>query len=110
MSLDEYWYGPVDLAIYYRKAFYLKRDNKNAELWLQGMYFYDAIGKALANAFLEKGKTPYQYMKEPIPLTAEEAKRQKEEAEKERMERIIAGIKAAVKVNKVKKQEGTSDG
>ena len=57
MTPDQYWDGDPALVKYYRKADELKWERKNQELWLQGMYFYEAICDAspVLHAFAKKG-------------------------------------------------------
>ena len=43
MSSAEYWHGDPKLVRAYRKAWEMKRDQRNWEMWLQGMYYYDAL-------------------------------------------------------------------
>ena len=57
----------------YRKAYKLRKEEKNWELWLQGLYFCHALNVALSNAFDDKAKA--EYMSEPLkifPPTQEE--------------------------------------
>ena len=44
-------------------------------MWLQGVYFFNAVSTALGNAFRKKGAKPVNYMEQPIrilPLSEEE--------------------------------------
>ena len=43
MTPEQYWDGDCMLAKYYRKAQELRRQERNTELWLQGLYVYDAV-------------------------------------------------------------------
>ena len=87
MTYDQYWDGPSTMAVYYRKAYLLKRERRNEELWLQGMYFYEAlIDTAPVLNALSKIHKPLPYRAEPIPLTEEEMRLKREEAERRQME------------------------
>ena len=43
MTYDQYWNDDCQLVKFYRKAHKLKNEQKNQELWLQGMYIYEAL-------------------------------------------------------------------
>lgn len=84
MSPKEYWEGSAELTKAYEKAYKLKREERNFEFWLQGLYFYHALNVALNNIF--SSGTPAEYMSEPVrlfPPTEEEIiEEQKKEAAK----------------------------
>jgi hypothetical protein len=71
MTPDQYWNGDPALVKYYRKADELKLERKNQELWLQGMYIYEAICDAspLLHSFAKKGTKPHPYSEKPYPIT-----------------------------------------
>lgn len=82
MTADQYWNGDNWLPYYYAEAHRLRTEMKNQELWLQGLYIYDAFGVVLANAFAKKGSKSDRYMKEPIDLFPERtAERKRQEAQ-----------------------------
>ena len=61
----------------------IKQERRNFDLWLQGVYFFEAVSTALSNSFRKKGTEPYKYRSEPIrvtPLTEEEREIEKEKA------------------------------
>lgn len=84
MPADEYWHGDGELTAAYREAYKLRKEERNWELWLQGLYIYHAVSIALNNAF-NKGQK-LDYMERPLdifPPTEEELEeRQEEEARK----------------------------
>lgn len=85
MSSREFWDGDVFLTAAYREAEKLKRQQLNERLWLQGLYFYEALcdSAPLFNAGSPKGTKAHPYRTEPYPLTAEdEENRLKKIAEK----------------------------
>ena len=47
MSYQDYWYGDVRMTVPYVEAHNLKKQQENERLWLQGMYFYDALSVAI---------------------------------------------------------------
>ena len=73
MTPEEYWNGDCTLVKSYRKAFEMKRDYDNLQLWLQGMYIYDAIGRIspILHPFAKAGTKPKPYVEEPYPMKKE---------------------------------------
>lgn len=92
MTYQEYWYGDVWSIIDARKADRLRMERKNQELWLQGRYFYEAMGaiSPLLHAFAKKGTKAAPYCAEPYPIGGEKPKRETEEAgENERLRAML---------------------
>lgn len=87
MTPEEYWDGDCELVKYYRKADELRRRERNTELWLQGMYIYEALldVSPVLRAFVKNPK-PQNYSSEPYPLTIAERKAREERDEKKRAE------------------------
>lgn len=85
MTYEQYWDGTPSLAKYYRKADEMRRERANHEMWLQGMYVYEAICDAspILHAFAKKGTKPHPYAEKPYSLTQKEAERNKVVKEKE---------------------------
>lgn len=97
MTWDEYWLDDCMKVKYYREAWNLKRKQKNTELWLQGMYIYEAIADLVPVLRFTFDKHPpkaQDYPKEPYPLDKwerEAQQKRKEEAKakslKDKMQR-----------------------
>ena len=84
-SYNEFWYESPWIAAAYLEAELYRREQVNHDLWLQGLYFSNAVNTALANAFWDhKGIKPDGYLKYPIAFTerekAAEAERKRKEA------------------------------
>ena len=79
MSYNDYWYGDTSMARFYREAHEKKRIEENENLWLQGMYIYEAILDCapVLNA-LSKKKDVFPYRDAPIPITKTEIRRKEE--------------------------------
>lgn len=93
MTYDEFWNQDVRLVEVYRKANELRDARRNQELWLQGMYIYEALCDAspLFRFSMKKGTiSPEPYVKEPYPITAAEIKAREERKAKEKEERLKA--------------------
>lgn len=86
MSYHDYWDGDSTMTKYYRDMYEVERDRQNELLWLQGMYFYEALCDAspILNSASRKRK-PLPYRKQPIPLTKSANKKMKDRENKQRM-------------------------
>lgn len=84
MTPDQYWDGDPMLAKYYRKADELRRKRKNEELWLQGMYIYEALCSVspVLHAFAKRGTKPLPYPDHPYALTVTDRENERELQEK----------------------------
>lgn len=87
MSYYDYWDGDNDITRYYRKAMKWKLENDNFQLWLQGLYIYNAIGNLspIFNPFSKK--TPQPYIEKPISLTEEKKKEEERKEEKKKQQK-----------------------
>ena len=97
MSYDEFWNGDVAMVKAYRVAYELKEKRRNQELWLQGMYFYEALCDAspLFRFSMKKGMIkPEPYLHEPYPITVAEVREREAREAVKREERIKAGFAA----------------
>ena len=93
MTYDEFWNQDVRLVETYRKAAELRDKRRNQELWLQGMYIYEALCDAspLFRFSMKKGAIkPEPYAKEPYPITAAEAREREEREARAKEERLKA--------------------
>jgi len=79
MSYELYWYGSPNIVKAYHKAHEIRNQQRNQEMWFQGLYNYRAFGSVAANLAYSfsggKGKKPEGYFDEPIPLTEEDKQR-----------------------------------
>lgn len=97
MSYDEFWNGDVSTVRAYRKAYELQEKRRNQELWLQGMYFYEALCDAspLFRFSMKKGTIkPEPYIKEPYPISAAEVREREEREAQRKAERLKAEFAA----------------
>lgn len=103
MTPEQYWEGDCTLVKYYRKAEELRNEKRNQELWLQGMYIYEALCDVapVLHAFAKKGSRPSPYAKEPYPLTEKQVKENEEEKQRKLTEKGKKFMEAmAASVNK----------
>lgn len=109
MSRDEYWNGPPYLTRVYREIHNMKIEARNQELWLQGLYNYEAFATVISNAFRKKGTSPVKYREKPIritPLTEEEKRQEVLEARR----KIIAKFSALERAWKMKEKREKENG
>ena len=86
MTYEQFWDGDCTLVRYYREAQKIRDQRTNQQLWLQGMYVYEAICDAspILHDFAKKGTKAHPYPSEPYALGAE----QKESREEKKQEQI----------------------
>ena len=93
MSSQEYWDGDPYMAVIYRDVDTRIRKDKNQFLWLQGLYFYEALSVVMHNAFVRKGRKLERYPDEPYRITPPTAEEKKAAAKRER-EKAIKSLNA----------------
>ena len=111
MTPEQYWDGDPMLAKYYRQADELKRKRKNQELWLQGMYIYEALCDVspILRPFAKKGTKPVPYPDHPYAITTAERQDEQEllkKREREKAKRYMEAKMAELNKRFESKQEG----
>ena len=101
MTAEQYWDGDCTLVKYYRKAEELRNEKRNQELWLQGMYVYEAICDVapILHAFAKKGTKATPYPSKPYALTDKQVKRDEEEKQRkvaEKGKRFMEAMAASI--------------
>lgn len=100
MTYDEYWKESPYRAKFYREAHELKVKQNDEQMWVQGMYIYEALCEVspILHAFSKSGTKPLPYAQKPYLYNVKtETERDKEKEEKEKQqqienERLIAQI------------------
>lgn len=84
MTAEQYWDEDSTLTIYYRKAEEIRKERSNYELWLQGMYMYDALARVspLFRSFGKQGTKAMSYVDKPYPINERMVAEAKAEQEK----------------------------
>jgi hypothetical protein len=103
MTFDQYWNDDCTLVKYYRKAEELRNEKRNQELWLQGMYVYEALCDVapVLHAFAKKGTRPAPYSTKPYAITEKQIKQDEEEKQRKLAEKGKKFMEAmAISVNK----------
>ena len=94
MSSEEFWHGNPKLAIAYREAERIKRDNRYLAEWRAGVYTFEALLTA-SPAFREISKgIDHQYPTKPIFSTTPAKEPSEEDKRREQMEKNKAAFMA----------------
>ena len=90
MTYAEFWYKDPHLVRVFAKAEEIRVARKNQEMYLQGLYIYEAIGAfaEILPAFPKKGAKIQPYLDRPFPLTEMEAQAREEEKQKAKIEKM----------------------
>lgn len=109
MTYEQFWEGDPALTTYYRHANELKIERKNQELWLQGLYIYEALCDVapIMNAMAKKGTKPRPYPGQPYAVTEKQRKREAEEKERKVAEKGRRMLEMFMRKSR-KQTEGTS--
>lgn len=94
MSYDEYWHSSPYRAKFYLKAHNLKIKQKDEEMWMQGMYIYEALCDVspILHAFSKKGTKPLQYSVAPYLSKVEELKTKQDKEQEKKNAQLIARV------------------
>jgi len=83
MTYQEYWNCEPERYFVYRELHKLDIKRRNEELWLQGLYNFEAISTALSNIHLDnKQHKVNKYRSEPYDLFAKPEEKSEAEVEK----------------------------
>ena len=101
MTYEQYWDGDCTLVKYYRKAEEMRNEKRNQELWLQGMYVYEAVCDVspILHAFAKKGAKPHPYPLKPYPITEKQIRQEREEKERKLVEKGKRFMEALMQSN-----------
>lgn len=84
MSEEQYWDRDCRLVVAYREASRLRVEKRNEEMWLQGLYIYEALCDVspIMQAFAKRGAKAKPYPERPFPVTKRQQKKNQNEAQK----------------------------
>lgn len=91
MTYEDYWLREPNLVKSYRKAYEIRREEINNDLWLQGLYFYRAINASLSAALGGKNSNKLEYFEYPIPFTEHEKEMDKQRKTEKTREWFMKG-------------------
>lgn len=94
MSYDEFWHGDAYMTRFYREAYKIKIRQKDEELWMQGMYIYEALCKVspILHAFSKKGAKPLPYSEKPYLSDVSSLKTEEEKEQEVKNAQLIARL------------------
>lgn len=106
MTAEQFWDSDPTLVKYYRQADEMRVERRNQEMWLQGLYIYEALCDVapILHAFAKKGTKAHPYAEKPYPIS--EKQRRKEEEEKERNVALKGKRMMEMYMKQTKKQFG----
>ena len=106
MTYDEFWNNDFFKCKYYREYHKLKVKQKDEEMWIQGMYIYEALCDVspILHAFSKKGTKPLPYADKPYMSTAPSLKTKEEKEKEAENARLIAQVHFENWARAVKKQ------
>lgn len=106
MTPEQFWDMDCTLARDYRRADEIRQERKNQEMWLQGMYIYEALVDAspVFRSFSKSGTRPHPYAKKPYPIFEKTWKKDKESKQKATYEKGLAMMQKWVAETKAKKE------
>lgn len=110
MSYEDYWERDCMLVKAYREADEIQKDRRNQELWLNGLYIYDAVLRIapILQAFAKSGTKPTPYMEKPYDISnkaVENTKRNKEQETFNKGKRVMEQF-MALHNHKLEKNKG----
>ena len=84
MTYEQFWEGDPYLAKYYRQADEMRIERKNQELWLQGLYIYEALCDVapIFQAMAKKGTKARPYAEQPYSITEKQRRKKEKDEEK----------------------------
>ena len=89
MSPEEFWTADPNLAVAYRKAWEIRKEQLNEQLWLQGMYIKDSLTALAHNLTRKRGQKTVSYPKQPYEIAPQTENRKiekRKQAQKEAIE------------------------
>ena len=104
MTYDEFWYKEPYRTKFYREAKKIQVKQKDEELWMQGVYIYDALCRVspILHAFSKSGTKPLPYPDKPYSSIV------KEELSKEEQEKIIENQRLVAQIHFKRWAEATA--
>lgn len=99
MTEEQYWDKDCTLVKYYREADELNKERVNQQMWLQGLYIYDAIVRIspILRSFARKGTKAQPYVEEAYPINKRMEERARLKREKVNIQKGLQYMQAHMK-------------
>lgn len=110
MTYDQFWHGDPMLTKYYRKADDMRQERLNQELWLNGLYIYNAVG-ALApilNAF-SKQTHANSYLEQPLPRTQAEIDERNRIEQERKQQAFLQALQTSLDMKAKQRKDAEKD-
>lgn len=106
MSYDEFWYDSPYRAKFYLDSHKLKVRQKDEEMWIQGMYIYEALCKVspVLHAFSKKGTKPLPYSEKPYTALNSDSDKKVDKEQEIKNAQLIARLHFENWARETKKQ------
>lgn len=95
MPYDLFWNGDPRLVRSYREASKLRNQQKNQEMWIQGIYFQRALKSTIEHCVYGlaggMGSKPSEYPESPLPFTEAEQKAATERSKEKTLKWVESG-------------------
>lgn len=94
MTYDEFWYKSPYRTKFYLDSHKLKVKQRDEEMWMQGMYIYEALCDVspILHAFSKKGTKPLRYSEKPYMSSTSVANTEKDKEQEIKNAQMIARI------------------
>ncbi len=111
MTYDQFWNEDSTLVKAYREAYEMRREERNHDLWLQGLYIYNALCSAAPLfRFSTHPQKAHPYVEAPFALTKKESENREKQKEKQQFEKMRAKMMGLVKKTNQKEVVDHGDG
>lgn len=107
MTEEQFWDRDCCLVKYYREADEIRRERANQEMWLQGMYIYDALARIapILHAFAKKGTKAQPYVEEAYPINKKKMEETQLKKERAKSQKGVRYMQAYMVANNKKYEE-----
>lgn len=78
MTWEQFWHGDYDIYAIFRDAENYRKEQRNYDMWLQGLYINRAVSVSLSQAFSKSKNGALKYLDYPIAITAREKQAEKQ--------------------------------
>lgn len=111
MTYEQFWEMDCCLVKAYREAYEMSKARRNEEMWLQGLYIYDAVIRVspILHAFAKGGTKPTPYMEKPYDITEKAVEKTKRDKEVEQFKKNKRMVESFAVQHNIKMKGGNKD-
>ena len=100
MTYEQFWFGDPWMTRAYAQAYLLKRRVENENMWIQGIYFANALQMVIGNAFSKSAKLKYYDKPLDIFPKTEAEKEQEIREERQKLVNYLSKFKQSAVLKK----------